>query len=38
MSLSLISFPNPVNEVAARVTAGGVALIGAIAQSGPAGQ
>jgi hypothetical protein len=31
MNLSFISFPNPVNEVAARVTAAGVVLIGAIA-------
>jgi hypothetical protein len=31
MSLAFISFPNPVNEVAARVTAAGVVLIGAIA-------
>jgi Domain of unknown function (DUF4395) len=31
MSSSLISFPNPVNEVAARVTAGGVVVIGALA-------
>ena len=31
MSSSLFSFPNPVNEVAARVTAGGVVLIAALA-------
>jgi hypothetical protein len=31
MSLSLISFPNPVNEVTARVTAGGVVMMGALA-------
>jgi hypothetical protein len=31
MDLSFISFPNPVNEVAARVTAAGVVLIGAVA-------
>jgi hypothetical protein len=31
MNLSFISFPNPVNEVAARVIAAGVVLIGAIA-------
>jgi hypothetical protein len=31
MSFSLVSFPNPVNEVTARVTAGCVALLGALA-------
>jgi hypothetical protein len=31
MSLSLISFPNPVNEVTARVVAAGVVLMGALA-------
>jgi hypothetical protein len=31
MSFSFISFPNPVNEVAARVTAAGVVLIAALA-------
>lgn len=31
MKLSFISFPNPVNEVTARVTAGGVVIIAAVA-------
>jgi hypothetical protein len=31
MGCSLISYPNPVNEVAARVTAGGVVILGALA-------
>jgi hypothetical protein len=31
MSLSFVSYPNPVNEVAARVTAGGVVLIALLA-------
>jgi hypothetical protein len=31
MSSSLISYPNPVNEVAARVTAAGVVVLGALA-------
>jgi len=31
MSFSLLSFPNPVNEVTARVTASGVVLLGALA-------
>ncbi|HXQ01279.1 MAG TPA: DUF4395 domain-containing protein [Solirubrobacteraceae bacterium] len=31
MSFSFISYPNPVNEVVARVTAGGVVLLGALA-------
>jgi hypothetical protein len=31
MSSSLFSFPNPVNEVTARVTAGGVVLLGVLA-------
>jgi Domain of unknown function (DUF4395) len=31
MSLSFISFPNPVNEVTARVTAGGVVVLAALA-------
>ncbi|MGD0452200.1 MAG: DUF4395 domain-containing protein [Solirubrobacteraceae bacterium] len=31
MSFSFVSFPNPVNEVTARVTAGGVVLLGALA-------
>jgi hypothetical protein len=31
MAYSLISFPNPVNEVTARVTAGGVVVLGALA-------
>lgn len=31
MSLSLFSYPNPVNEVAARVTAGGVVVLAVLA-------
>jgi uncharacterized protein DUF4395 len=31
MGCSLLSFPNPVNEVTARVTAGGVVVLGALA-------
>jgi hypothetical protein len=31
MSFSFISYPNPVNEVVARVTAGGVVLLGVLA-------
>jgi hypothetical protein len=31
MSYSFISYPSPVNEVAARVTAGGVVILGALA-------
>jgi hypothetical protein len=31
MSFSFVSYPNPVNEVAARVTAGGVVILAALA-------
>ena len=31
MSLSFVSYPNPVNEVTARVTAGGVVILAALA-------